>query len=99
MTINTNKTSRQLYPTGDEPAYDVEPITLTTDYVPTDDAGKPIVARGFAILGTTGAVKIDTPAGHTVTIPTGLLAGVVHAIAFTKMYSGTTTATSLMAAT
>ncbi len=101
MTIETNSRTRTTYTVGDEPAYDLELIVLSsTDYVPANAAGAPVVCRGFIICGTTGSVKIDTQGGKTITIPSGLLAGVVHPIEFTKMYSGSgTTATSLVALT
>ncbi len=100
MTIELPK-ARSPFTNGDEPAWDLELIVLSsTDYSPVDATGKPVACRGFVILGATGTVKIDTPAGKTITIPTGLMAGVFHAIEFTKMYSGSgTTATSLMAGT
>ena len=100
MAINTNTKTRSPYTDGTEGAYDLENITLTsTDYTPTDANGNAVTCRGFIICTATGAVKIDTPGGHTVTIPSGLATGVEHAIPFTKMYSGTTTATGLVALT
>ncbi len=95
MTIKSNKTSRSLYTEGDESSYDLENITLTTDYTPADQNSASVACRGFVILGATGTVKIDTPAGTTITIPSGLAVGVVHPIAFTKLYSASTAVTLL----
>lgn len=100
MAINNNTKTRSPYTVGNEPAWDGEAVgALATDYTPTDDAGNPVTARGFIICTNTGAVKIKTAAGHDLTIPTGLATGLEHAIAFQKIYSGTTTATGLIALT
>lgn len=74
------------------PAYDAENVDLSSsDYVPA------VAARGFIICGTTGTVELVTPAGNTVTIPSGLSVGVEHAIGFTKIMKIGTTATSIVA--
>ncbi len=100
MSIETPK-ARAPYTNGDEPAWDLELIDVSTaNYTPANAAGLPVTCRGFVICGTTGSVKIDTPAGKTIVIPSGLIAGVIHPIEFTKMYSGaSTTATTMMAVT
>lgn len=80
-------------PDWSSPGLDAENVDLSaTDYIPSGG-----LARGFYILTATGTVKIDTPAGNTITIPTGLSTGVPHPIAFTKMYKVGTTATGILA--
>jgi len=80
-------------PAWDAPAFDVEiPNLAGGDYTPSGG-----LARGFIIATTTGTVKIDTPGGNSVTITSGLATGVIHWIAFTKMYQTGTTAAGIIA--
>lgn len=51
--------------------------------------------RGIYV-GVSGDVKIDTPAGDTVTL-TGLAAGMMHPIGAKRIYSTGTTATGILA--
>jgi hypothetical protein len=100
MTIETNKATRSLYTDGDEGGYDYENVSLASaDYSPTNAAGEAVVCRGFMILTATGAIKITTLAGTSVTIPTGLAVGVQHAIPFRKIFKVGTDATGIVAIT
>ena len=89
----TRGNAPQLARSASGPAQDEELIDLsTTDYTPGCGT-----ADGFVICTATGAVKIDTPNGTTITLPSGLAVGVRHDFAFTKMYKTGTTATGLFA--
>lgn len=75
------------------PTNDVELVDLsTTDYAPSSG-----FAKGFIICGSTGAVKIDALTNTAIVIPSGLTAGVIHWIAFKKIYKTGTTATNIVA--
>ena len=78
--------------------YDCEAVTLATDYAPVDNNGNPVVCSGFMITGA-GAVKILTAGGHTTTIPSGIAIGVIQWVAFSKIFSGGTTATGIVSFT
>lgn len=86
--------------TGPYSACDTETVTtgaLNADYIPTNGQGVTVIARGFSI-GTAGDVKIKTPAGHDVVIPSANLAvGVTHPHGFVKIYASGTTAQSIVA--
>lgn len=73
------------------PAVDLELVVDGAGWA----ANAGVIARGFYILTATGTVVITTPAGHTVTIPSGLAVGAMHPIACTAIGS-TSTATGIV---
>jgi len=64
------------------------------EITPTDAADLSVPAWALYV-GVTGDVKIDTPAGDTVTL-VNLLQGVVHYIQARKVYSSGTDAKSIL---
>lgn len=97
MALNTNKSSR-LNPNDlrNDEFYDAEVVSLASDYSPLDDFGNPTVGHGILVCTTAGAVKIQTLAGHAVVL-TNLAVGTLYPIAFTKIFSASTTAVGLVA--
>lgn len=82
-----------------EPGHDIEQVSLSGDYVPTNAAGAAVLCRGILITGATGSIKIDTDLGVAKTIPSGLAVGIVHPIKFRKIYASGTSATGIVAVT
>lgn len=63
---------------------------------PNDNTDLAVVTRAIS-FGGAGAIKVDTLGGDTVVIPSGALAaGVMHPLRVTRVYSTSTTATSIV---
>ena len=66
----------------------------TIDYI--DSKGKGVIGRGL-IIGTDGAISIETLHNGTVVLPLGSLAeNIVHPIASTRINATGTTATNII---
>lgn len=73
-----------------DPASDIFAVTESDA---TADPNGPF--RGL-VFGVAGAIKIQTSAGSTIVLPSGLLAvGIIHPIKITRVWSTGTTATSI----
>lgn len=65
--------------------------------VSPDDANDLVNVSRAIYIGGAGAVKVTTVGGETIVIPSGALAvGVPHPIRVTRIWSASTTATSIM---
>lgn len=72
------------------PAFDFKSVT------PNDSTDLPDGPCRGIWVGVAGDVKINTPSGTTIVVP-ALIAGMVHPIAATRIWSGSTTATTILA--
>lgn len=72
-----------------------DPITRAAAVTPSDSTDLTNACRGF-VVGTAGNVKVTTLGGDTVTIYS-LVAGVIHGIQCTRIWSTGTTAANITA--
>lgn len=64
---------------------------------PSDSADLTNVTRGIS-FGAVGTLKVTTHGGETVVIPSGALAaGIIHPLRVARIWSTSTTATSIVA--
>lgn len=64
---------------------------------PDDSNDLTSMTRGVS-FGTAGAIKVTTAGGETLVIPSGALAaGVVHPVAWVRIWSTSTTAANIVA--
>ena len=87
--IQVSAPSRGMYSTGSDP------ITRAAVVSPSDSTDLSVFCRGF-MVGTAGNVKVTTTGGDTV-ILYSVVAGVIHGVQCSRIWSTGTTAASITA--
>lgn len=82
---------------NNHPSTITSPVNHAALVSPSDSTDLDYATRGICV-GSAGAIKVTTLGGETLVIPTGALAaGVIHPLRVTRIWSTSTTASSIVA--